>query len=203
MKIWRCPECGRGQVKPVAVPGRTMRFLNIPNVEIPAGLAIPTCDDCGEEFMNGLLAEELDRALEVEYSARVARLATESIDVLGQDLRQDELERHLGLSQGYISKIKSGKKVPSADLALHLASLALDPGRIPEERRVLEYGLVNCLEWRCDLQKEAWGEFIETVDQFMKASVAEAMSADIQSVVFAEVLASSEAHPNRYLALAA
>src|SRR5437868_429187 len=40
----RCVECGRGRLRPVGKPGRTMPYRGIKALGIPADFEIPTCD---------------------------------------------------------------------------------------------------------------------------------------------------------------
>lgn len=56
----KCPECG-GKIIP----------SNVPRIELYKGIitepAVPTCENCGESFLNKELAEKLDKTLEEEY----------------------------------------------------------------------------------------------------------------------------------------
>lgn len=145
---WRCLECGKGTVRLTATVGRKTRYKQLPELEIPETLEIPTCDVCGEEFYNADLAEQLDKALEQIYREQLARIASEAIDELVRHAPQSSIERHLGLAQGYLSKIRSGTRRPSADLALHLAMIALDPAnRLQEAALVLSSGFETALDF--------------------------------------------------------
>ena len=67
-KIRRCYECG-GNVISQAQPGRTMPYKNIPALELPAALEIPTCESCGETFFDEQLDKRVDVALEAAFKA--------------------------------------------------------------------------------------------------------------------------------------
>jgi hypothetical protein len=59
----RCP------IRPLAKEGRRMPFRNMSVLAVPSTLAIPTCDRCGNEWIDLQTAEALDEALRVEHSA--------------------------------------------------------------------------------------------------------------------------------------
>lgn len=125
-----CPECGQGQIVPLARAGRTARHKNMPDLPVPADLAIPTCNVCSEEWIDGPTALALDRALEAAYQRQLQLLAITWLQKLAeQHVTQRHLERLLGLSQGYLSKIRSGASHPSPMLVGYLHLLATDPER--------------------------------------------------------------------------
>ena len=142
-----CGECGRRAVVPRAVAGRRSLYRNFPSLPIPADLAIPTCANCGAEWVDGKTAARLDTALAEAASMTLAAIGKESIEALGEALTQRELEADLGLSSGYLSKVKHGKETPSAALAALLSLLAARPGRLEEVRRVWKAGRlpVGCI----------------------------------------------------------
>ena len=63
----KCPECG-GIVVPLACAGRTTPYRKLKELQIPEDFEIPTCDKCGEEYINAELAEALDAVLEIRYN---------------------------------------------------------------------------------------------------------------------------------------
>lgn len=63
-----------------------------------------------------------------------------ALDRLQHAISQRDLERLLGLSAGYLSKLKSGKRT-SGPLAAVLLLLAFDPDRLGELKRLLR------MEW--------------------------------------------------------
>lgn len=123
-----CPECG-GKVRLLAVAGRRTQYKSLPNLDVPATLQIPTCEQCGEEWMNGATARAIDIAMEPVYRARLRQMVQSAIAILSEQVSQSELERKLGMAQGYLTKLKSGSRDPSPELALQLSLIALHPAR--------------------------------------------------------------------------
>ncbi len=126
-KTRRCHACGEGEVKPTAVAGRVARYKTMPRVQIPADLPIPTCSKCGTEWLDKRTTQEVDAALEAAYRRDLGNRALISISTITSHVSQRKLERLLGLSQGYLSKLRSGERTPSAELVSQLALIALDP----------------------------------------------------------------------------
>ena len=123
-----CPTCGKGEVLPVARPGRTVRYKNMEALLLPDDLAIPTCSACGEEWIDRATANAVDAVLEQVYQERLQKLAVISLEKLAASrVTQRRLEKTLGLSHGYLSKIRSGASRPSAALVSCLHLLASDP----------------------------------------------------------------------------
>jgi hypothetical protein len=128
----RCYECGEGTIRPVAKAGRTDRYKTM-TLEIPASLKIPTCTACGAEWMDKSIATKITQALEEQYNERIHALAAGAIAVIVKETTQRHLEELLGLSQGYVSKLRSGKEIASPTLAAQLVMIAKDPaGRLQE-----------------------------------------------------------------------
>ncbi len=126
----KCVECGEGHVVPAATPGRTARYKTLPDLPVPDDLEIPTCDACGMEWIDRHAAEAVDAALEPIYQRRLHHLASAYLKQLAdQRVTQRRLERLLGLSQGYLSKIRSGASNPSPMLVGVLRLLTIDPQR--------------------------------------------------------------------------
>jgi transcriptional regulator with XRE-family HTH domain len=112
-----------------------MPFKQIPDLEIPADVAIPTCDHCGAEMMGKKDLAALDAAMARAYASALASKAEEAIRVLGETANQRDLERLLGLSAGYLSKLKNGKAEPSASTTALLMLLADHPALVDSLRR--------------------------------------------------------------------
>ncbi len=106
-----------------------MTFRNFAALELPESLAIPTCTNCGEEWLDADTTEALERALSDAASKALTSLSIEAIAVLAEHSAQRDLENLLDLSHGYLSKVKHGKEKPSALLAALLALLARNPER--------------------------------------------------------------------------
>lgn len=60
----RCRECGKGTIRPIQKEGPGQRTV-----------AIPTCDHCGNEWIDPETAEALDEALRREDAAQVEQKA--------------------------------------------------------------------------------------------------------------------------------
>ena len=125
-KVWRCVECGVGKVRPFAKAGRQARHRTM-MLELPADLAIPTCDRCGTEWFDDTVARQVDDVLEGLYRGELRARVRVAIDVLTRHASQRKMERMLGLSHGYLSKLRNGTSDPSPELVSNLALLARDP----------------------------------------------------------------------------
>ncbi len=123
-KPLRCAECGLGTVRSSARAGRLAKYRTL-SLPVPATLKIPTCDNCGTEWINDSTAKAIDASLGMEYHARMREVLTRALD--DSDVPKAALERVLGLSQGYISHLTTtGDKTPSESLALAILTLAHD-----------------------------------------------------------------------------
>lgn len=122
----RCFECG-GRVRLLAKPGRKMAYRNAPALPIPRALRLPTCDSCGEVYLDSAASRRLDDALESVYRDRLAEIARDALARLRGTISKQDLEASLGLSQGYLSKLP--RKPTSPILVSLLALLAEDPVR--------------------------------------------------------------------------
>lgn len=108
-----------------------MRWRQVSDLEIPAQIEIPTCQKCGAEFIDRRTADKLDSAMAKVYRSMLAANAERAIAGLAKVITQRDLERLLGLSAGYLSKIRGGKET-TAPLVAALMLLAEDPTRIEE-----------------------------------------------------------------------
>lgn len=133
----KCPQCNNGEIRDVARAGRRAPFRATVDLEIPADIAIPTCtnSDCGEEWIDSALASRILAALEGVYQTVLSAKAENAIEKLKGEISQKDLERLLGLSAGYLSKLKHGKET-TAPLVAVLMLLANDSSRVDELRRL-------------------------------------------------------------------
>ena len=104
-----------------------MRYKTLPKLAVPAELMIPTCDNCGSEWMNDSIAAEIDKAMEPVYECALNAMARRAIHTIAGSVSQSELERALGLSAGYISKLKNEERDPSPEIVARLATIARNP----------------------------------------------------------------------------
>lgn len=140
----RCVECGEGTVRPLAKAGRRMPFRNMAAVTVPADFQIPTCDRCGAERIDGPTSKALDVVLDDAYSRELSDRLVRSLErVLSYGITQRRLEQLLGLSQGYLSRLKAERGEGSPQIVAALALLAEDRRRLDELNRLWgpEYGL--------------------------------------------------------------
>lgn len=127
-----CPECGTRTVEPRAQPGRTLPYRNFPALPIPAEVVLPTCSRCGDIRIGAKEAELLDTVLEAAAQETLASLGKQAIEAIQEFATQRDVEARLGLSPGYLSKVKRGREVPSAALVSALVLLAVRPNRLKE-----------------------------------------------------------------------
>jgi hypothetical protein len=123
----RCRSCGEGTIVPTAAPGREWTYKRLTLV-VPSDFEIPTCDHCGEEWLDANTANALDSVLAELYLDALRATFEKAIAVLTKHRSQRTLERLLGLSQGYISKLLSRTKTPSEALVTHVLTIAREPG---------------------------------------------------------------------------
>lgn len=135
-----CADCGERAVAPRALGGRTSPWKHFPSLPVSANLEIPTCSNCGAEWIDRKTAERIDADLARAAGERLSKVARGAIEVLGDSFNQRDLERDLGLSAGYLSKVKHGKETPSASLVALLTLLAARPVRLEQVTRVWETG---------------------------------------------------------------
>lgn len=138
-----CGECGKRAVEPVMALGRRSPFRNFPELEIPATLAIPTCSNCGAEWIDRETARKVDEALAAQSAVVLGDIARQAIEALSATMSQRDLEATLGLSAAYLSKVRHGKEAPSAPLVALLSLLAARPARIEEIERVWATGRLS------------------------------------------------------------
>jgi hypothetical protein len=133
----RCRNCEKGTIRLVAKAGRKERYRNI-LIEVPADLPIPTCDNCATEWMNESTAASLDAALESTYRGEVRKRFDKLLRAILEVINQRRLESIVGVSDGYISKLKRGEREPSMEFVTHMALIAKDPaGRVREVEKYL------------------------------------------------------------------
>ena len=67
---FQCRGCGQGTIRLVATPGRTWRYKHL-LLDVPADFEIPTCDHCGEEWLEADRADELDKIFHKQYKSKI------------------------------------------------------------------------------------------------------------------------------------
>jgi hypothetical protein len=108
-----------------------MPFRNMTFLPLPATLEIPTCDRCGNEWIDPVTARALDHALQSAYADELRRRLEAALDAIlaAVDISQRRLEQLLGLSAGYLSRVRTRRGDPSAQLVSALSLIAQDPRR--------------------------------------------------------------------------
>src|SRR4051812_44482827 len=96
----RCRECGEGVVRPLANAGRMTSYRTLAQLAVPADLEVPTCTNCGTEWIDRASAARIDERLEQVYREELRGRAVRALAVLGDFIQQTHLERILGLSHG-------------------------------------------------------------------------------------------------------
>lgn len=129
-----CLKCCLHTVRPHAKPGRTARWRVLPAVAVPPECEISTCSRCGSEYPTPQQLADLDRQLTVSGRALLRQSAASAIRALAPTISQRRLELLLGLSQGYLSRLR-GKgdlrtTTPSPALVALLALIANEPSHL-------------------------------------------------------------------------
>ena len=101
---------------------------------LPTELPVPTCNRCRHMVLTYESVPELDATLEATFRAELVHRASVEITRLGQFYSQRKIEREIDLSQGYLSRLRSGDGVPSVALVCLLALLSNEPQRLEELR---------------------------------------------------------------------
>lgn len=122
----RCAACGAaGTVAQVARVRRvTHRGVAL---ALPATLALSECSACHELWLDDEEADRYSAAVDAAYDAELRRRALEALGTLVEVSTQRRLETLLHLSHGYLSKLRTDDKAPSATLVGQLALLAMEP----------------------------------------------------------------------------
>lgn len=163
-----CASCGRGTIRTTPGAGRRMRYKQIPDLELPRELALPTCDSCGELWLGPQELSEIEGALSKAYDRELNRRADDAVNGLREVISQRDLERLIGVSAGLLSKIRAGKDT-SPTLTALLMLLAAEPTRIEELKQL----------WRCvrddrfGFQSRNTESKTVVVEQYARVSVGE------------------------------
>jgi len=111
----------------LARPGRTAPYKSIPNLPVPADLEIQTCDHCGVQGLSPEDATRIDAALDLVYRQELlARLRA----VLPDAKEASRIERDLGLSRGYLSRLRKTSRPPTEALLAILALFRQHPATL-------------------------------------------------------------------------
>ena len=122
-----CCRCGASAVVKSTGVDRTIPYRTLPALPLPWDLVIACCKRCKSLFPEQSAPDELRLRLQALYVESLQRRIRTALAVLKQSISQRRLELLLGLSQGYLSRLKAGAGNPSSELVLLLALLSLDP----------------------------------------------------------------------------
>lgn len=123
----RCVRCGARSVRNLTRPGLTNPYRMLPALPLPKDLAIPTCRRCATQYIDPQTAEALLEALNLAFAKEMRRRGREAVNQICEYISQRRLELLLGLSQGYLCRLRAGKSTPSAALVALLTLLANEP----------------------------------------------------------------------------
>ncbi len=100
----------------------------MPTMELPLELEVPTCVRCKKIHL-----DRMDqKALRAVYMRSLQSRVCVALDVLHEHVSWRWLESRLGISQGYVSRLRAKAGCPSPELAVLLAMLATDPSLLGE-----------------------------------------------------------------------
>ena len=101
MTTQKCPACERGNLVPrLTKPSSQYRHLK--KLVGEREVAIPTCDNCGEEVINKALAAELDAVLEETLGHKREQIIELALKRMAEVAPQREWERRRGVSPGRV-----------------------------------------------------------------------------------------------------
>lgn len=104
-----------------------MPYRNLAALALPADMALPACSRCGTLHLDAQTRARLAPILAAAYQGTLRQRVRHAMDTLAPHISQRRLERLLGLSQGYLSRLRAGAGTPSPSLVSHFALLALNP----------------------------------------------------------------------------
>lgn len=153
----RCIRCGAKAVKPRTGPGRTTSYRMMPCLPIPNDLPIPTCGRCRSKYLDETTSSWLVTQLHAAFLDALRVRVQLATDILSQYISLRKLELLIGISQGYLSRLRAGVGNPSPELVAHLALLCHDP--LSRLRELEQFWSLPPTEWpplpsrmpRCDL----------------------------------------------------
>ena len=122
-----CCRCGASAVVKSTGVDRTIPYRTLPALPLPSDLVIACCKRCKTLFPEQSGPDELRLRLQALYVESLQSRIRTALAVLKQSISQRRLELLLGVSQGYLSRLKAGAGNPSSELVLLLALLSLDP----------------------------------------------------------------------------
>jgi hypothetical protein len=123
-----CYFCGEGTIAPRNLRGSVLQYRDERAIPVEADVFVPTCHACGESLLDDATSAALD-ALEPAYRRlRAEHLQHElGLALSALKITQGDLERLLGLSPGYVSKLLKGKRIAETSLYRFVHLLNANP----------------------------------------------------------------------------
>jgi DNA-binding transcriptional regulator YiaG len=140
-----CFTCGEGTIALRNARGLIIPYRDEREVPIDGDVEVHLCDRCGEMMLDEDAALRLDAAQEPAYRRIRVRRAAEAVQgiCVALDITQRELERLIGVSDGYVSKLLHGRRVPDATTLRLLHLVRADPqAAVRRIAEIAEIGLV-------------------------------------------------------------
>lgn len=123
----RCLNCGAEAVRLHSRPRRTVSYRTMLRLALPHDVSSSVCDNCKSEYFDENTGKKLAPLVREAYLGALRNRVRTAIDRLSLFMPQRRLEQLLGMSQGYLSRLRGGTSSPSPALVSHLALLSLDP----------------------------------------------------------------------------
>jgi putative zinc finger/helix-turn-helix YgiT family protein len=116
---WRCPECGRREVRPATVhyTSQIKHDGRLYSVELPQ-LRVPRCEACGEMVFDNHADAQISDALREQLALLPPSQIRQNREQLG--LSQRELAEHLGVAVETISRWENGALIQSRAMDRYL-----------------------------------------------------------------------------------
>ncbi len=94
---------------------------------VPVEISLPSCGPNRAALPAAAGKAQIEPAVREKYRRELRERVRQALGILSKHISQRKLERLLRLSQGYLSRLRSGAGTPSPELVSHLALIALDP----------------------------------------------------------------------------
>ncbi|OFZ18046.1 MAG: hypothetical protein A2Z20_08005 [Bdellovibrionales bacterium RBG_16_40_8] len=119
-----CGNCGSKNIKAVDYEGQSMPWKDYRAVLLTETFEALQCQKCNELILNAKQARSLDAVVESAITHQINIFI--KMILQREHCTQIDLASHLGITEVYLSEIKSGKKIPRFQTFNFLKTLALD-----------------------------------------------------------------------------
>lgn len=125
MKPKRCGNCGSNNIKKDVLTGFILPWKDYPAVQLLEDEPhFFRCQKCGEPMLSAKETKAFDELTKSSINQQI-NLFIDKI-TKREHCNQGELAQHLGVTQEYLSEIKSGRKTPSFQTFNFLKTLAVN-----------------------------------------------------------------------------